>query len=373
MQADVPLGAFLSGGFDSSTIVALMQAQSSRPVRTFTIGSRESGYDEAADARAVAAHLKTDHTELYVTPKEAQDVVPLLPALYDEPFGDSSQIPTYLVSKLARQHVTVALSGDGGDELFGGYQRYFLGRQIWNTVGWIPRPLRGAAAWGLRAIPRGFWSLMSPGRPRLGEQVHKLGTVLAADDPDAFYLDLVSLWRLDERLVIGAPESILEDAVRTPSADFARRMMQRDLQSYLPDDILVKVDRASMGVGLEARVPFLDPRVVEFAARLPMDALIRGGEGKRILREVLYRYVPRELVDRPKMGFGIPLAEWLQGPLREWAEDLLSEASLRTAGILRPEPIRAQWRMHVAGRGNAAYRIWNVLVFEQWRRSLAGT
>jgi len=382
MIADVPLGAMLSGGFDSSTVVALMQAQSTRPVRTFTIGFHEAAYNEAKAAKEVARHLGTDHTELYVTPKEAQDVIPRLPTLYDEPFADSSQIPTFLVSALARQHVTVALSGDGGDELFGGYTRYQWADGIWRRARWIPARVRGWTARAIRAWSPQRWDSLYdavewlvPRRVRQtmpGDKAHKLAELLTADQPDALYHRLVSLWKSPCDLVVGGQEPasvLLDPAVRELAPDFTERMMLFDLVTYLPDDILVKVDRASMGVSLEARCPLLDHRVVEWVWRLPLHFKRRDGQGKWLLRQVLSRYVPAELVERPKMGFGVPIDAWLRGPLREWAEELLDERRMREQGLLRPEPIRAAWAEHLSGRRNEQYRLWAVLMLQAWLRA----
>jgi asparagine synthase (glutamine-hydrolysing) len=375
MVADVPLGAFLSGGVDSSTVVAMMQAHSSRPVKTFSIGFHEAGYDEAAHARAVARHLGTDHTELYVTADQALAVIPRLPALYDEPFADSSQIPTLLVSELARRHVTVSLSGDGGDELFGGYNRYLLGRKIWDTIGWMPGPLRTAIGRGLTLLSPETWSALLGrvrGFPRVtqpGDKLHKLAEILDAPDADSLYLGLVSHWRQPAQVVEGAtelPSSLTSRWPGTSVSDFTARMMYLDLVTYLPDDILVKLDRASMGVSLEARVPMLDHRVIELAWRLPLSMKVAGDTGKLVLRRVLDRYVPRPLIDRPKMGFGVPIDAWLRGPLREWAESLLDERRLGKEGFFRPEPIRARWREHLSGRRNWQYLLWDVLMFQAW-------
>ncbi|MFQ5773403.1 MAG: asparagine synthase (glutamine-hydrolyzing) [Kiloniellaceae bacterium] len=382
MVADVPLGAFLSGGVDSSTVVALMQAQSTRLVRTFSIGFHEAGYDEAVHAKAVARHLGTDHTELYVTPGQAMDVIPRLPALYDEPFADSSQIPTFLVSQLARRHVTVSLSGDGGDELFGGYNRYVWTRNIWRKTGWMPHVVRRAAAELLTRVPPRRWDRMFAAvdpvlpmhlRHRLpGDKMHKLATVLALDGPETLYRFLVSHWRDPSRVVDGAdePATVLTDRRRWADVgDLTQRMMFFDLVSYLPDDILVKVDRASMGVGLEARVPLLDHRVVEFAWRLPMSLKVRDGQGKWALRQVLHRYVPREPIERPKMGFGVPIDSWLRRPLRDWAEALLDETRLRREGFFDPEPIRRLWSEHLSGQRNWQYHLWDVLMFQAWHEA----
>jgi asparagine synthase (glutamine-hydrolysing) len=381
MIADVPLGAFLSGGIDSSTVVAVMQAMSPRPVKTFTIGFHEGEYDEARHAGAVARHLGTEHTEWYVTPQDALDVIPKLPQLYDEPFADSSQIPTHLVSMLARRHVTVALSGDGGDELFGGYTRYFLAASLWRRLSALPRGARKLAARGIRALAPAAWnrvyaavSWALPQRYRLrlpGDKLHKGADILAAaQTPEAVYLRLVSHWEYPSAVVLGAEEPatpITDPAAWLHCPDFERRMMYLDAVTYLPDDILVKVDRAAMGVSLETRVPLLDHRLVEFAWRVPLSMKIRDGQGKWLLRQVLYRYVPKDLIERPKMGFGVPIEHWLRGPLKEWAEDLLSEARLARADFFDPAPIRLRWEEHLSGRRNWAYYLWDVLMFEAWR------
>ncbi len=379
MMADVPLGAFLSGGVDSSSVVALMQAQSDRPVKTFTIGFNEEEYNEAKHAKAVAKYLGTDHTELYVTPEEAMAVIPKLPTLYDEPFSDSSQIPTFLVSQLARQHVTVSLSGDGGDELFAGYNRYFWGRSIWERIGRMPKGLRSATARTLETLSPQTWNLLfqklGPVLPdkikqrNLGDKLHKLAEILAVDHPEEMYLGLVSHWKDPASVVLGASEplTVLTDQGQWANLpDFTQRMMYLDTVSYLPDDILVKVDRASMGVSLEARVPFLDHRLVEFAWQIPLSMKIRNGQGKWLLRQVLHKYVPKELIDRPKMGFGIPIDAWLRGPLREWAESLLDEKRLREEGFFNPGPIREKWLEHLSGRRNWQYHLWDVLMFQAW-------
>jgi len=383
MVADVPLGAFLSGGIDSSTVVALMQAQSDRSIKTFTIGFNESGYNEAEHAKAVAGHLGTDHTELYVTPEQARAVIPRLPELYDEPFADSSQIPTFLVSHLARGHVTVALSGDGGDELFGGYNRYFWGRNLWHRLGRLPRGLRGVAASGMMLLSPQAWDRLFAGvgsllpsslnQPQAGDKLHKLAGIVDVRDPEEMYLRLVSHWSNPASIVKLAhePRTALNDAVDRPElADFTERMMYFDTVTYLPDDTLVKMDRAAMGVSLETRVPLLDHRVVEFAWRVPMNMKIRNGQGKWLLRQVLYRYVPQALMDRPKMGFGVPIDNWLRGPLREWAEELLDEARLKREGYFDPTPIRRLWREHLSGVRNWQYHLWDVLMFQGWLERL---
>jgi asparagine synthase (glutamine-hydrolysing) len=379
MVADVPLGAFLSGGIDSSTVVALMQAQSSRPIKTFSIGFHESSYDEAKFASDVARHLGTDHTELYATPAEAQAVIPRLPALYDEPFADSSQVPTFLVSELARRQVTVSLSGDGGDEVFGGYNRYFLGQRIWAGIKWMPKFVRLGAGQVLRVLSPQTWNALFRGAgPVLpnrvtvqnpGDKLQKLADVLTMDDPRALYWGLVSLWKNSADVVPGSAEPTTvfnEPRHRTSLTDFLQQMMFMDTMMYLPDDILVKVDRASMGVSLEARVPILDHRIVEFAWRIPVSMKIRNGQGKWILRRVLDRYVPGRVIDRPKMGFGVPIDSWLRGPLRDWGESLLEERRLRGGGFFDPRPIREKWLEHQSGRRNWQYLLWCVLMFQAW-------
>lgn len=385
MIADVPLGAFLSGGFDSSLIVALMQVQSTRPVKTFTIGFSEEKFNEAPHAKAVAAHLGTDHTELYVTPRQAMDVIPRLPALYDEPFADSSQIPTFLVSELARRHVTVSLSGDGGDELFAGYDRYEYFWSQWGNRNGVSAVCRKpteralsflctdrARSWAMRMfglLPHdaGQWL-----RRRAAGMVCRLA-VNTTGTPEAIYRMMLSHWQNPEDVVKGSCEPLtpVTDSRRWADLDhFTHRMMFIDLISYLPDDIMVKVDRASMGVGLEARVPFLDDhRVVEFAWRLPLDMKVRHGQSKWILRQVLDRYVPRSLMDRPKMGFGVPIDQWLRGPLRDWAEDLLNESRLRREGWFNPEPVCEKWHQHLSGKINWSYLLWDVLMFQAWSDS----
>lgn len=379
MMADVPLGAFLSGGVDSSAVVALMQTQSLRPVKTFSIGFHEAAYNEAEHAKAVARHLGTEHTELYVTPEQAMAVIPRLPTLYDEPFADSSQIPTFLVSQLARQHVTVSLSGDAGDELFGGYNRYQLTASLWRKLSAVPLPLRRAAAWGLtRFSPQSLNSLaaLMPGSARwahMGDKLHKGAGVMAGRTVEDLYLGVVSDWHDPAAVVIGGrePATLLRGRQPDlPGLSDVERMMALDMLTYLPDDILTKVDRAAMGVSLETRVPFLDHRVVEFAWRLPLHDKLRREGGryttKWALRQVLYRHVPQALIDRPKMGFGVPIDRWLRGPLRDWAEDLLSETRLKREGYFKPEPIRQKWAEHVSGQRNWAPHLWTALMFQAW-------
>lgn len=379
MVADVPLGAFLSGGIDSSAVVALMQVQSSRPIKTFTIGFPEIGYNEAGYAKAIAEHLGTEHSELYVSPQDAMEVIPRLPTIYDEPFADSSQIPTHLVAALTRRHVTVALSGDGGDELFGGYNRYFLAMRIWRALERLPGFARTAFARLLTAFKPSAWdrlfqtfAVAVPARLRYanaGDRLHKLAEFLPVKDVGEVYFDLVSHWKRPEEVVLCGhepPTALTQPSRRPQFSDFEQCMMYLDLVTYLPDDILAKVDRASMSVSLEARVPMLDHRVVEFAWTLPLSMKIRAGEGKWLLRQVLYNYVPRELIERPKMGFGVPIDTWLRGPLREWAEDLLSEERLKNDGFFNPGPIRTKWFEHVSGKRNWQYYLWDILMFQAW-------
>jgi asparagine synthase (glutamine-hydrolysing) len=377
MASDVPLGAFLSGGIDSSTVVAMMQASQTRKVKTFTIGFTEAAFNEADSAKEVAQHLGTDHTELYVTPAQAQAVIPRLPALYDEPFADSSQVPTFLVSQLARQHVTVSLSGDGGDELFGGYNRYFWAESIWRKMAPLPVWARTLLASSIQlAKPSTFdryFGLLDgvlPERLRQrmpGDKLQKLAGVLATKTADELYFRLASTWK-NPGAVVHETEprhAILQD--HPPRLeDFTERMMCTDALTYLPDDILVKVDRAAMGVSLETRVPLLDPEIARFAWSLPKNLKVRGGKGKWVLREVLARYVPRKLFERPKMGFGVPIDSWMRGPLREWVESELSEKRLRDGGYFDPKPIREKWEEHLSGRRNWQYYLWPVLMFQAW-------
>jgi asparagine synthase (glutamine-hydrolysing) len=379
MMADVPLGAFLSGGVDSSTVVAIMQKLSARPVKTFTIGFHEDNYNEAVHAKAVARHLGTDHTELYVTPAEAMDVIPKLPVMYDEPFADSSQIPTHLISALAREQVTVALSGDGGDELFGGYNRYVVTAAFWERIASVPMPLRSAAAGALQSISSPAWDRFgwvargllprSLQFARLGEKVHKGAPMLCSGSLEQLYDFMLSEWRDPTEVVIGAPA-----ATAAASVDIAalrdlggvERMMAQDMLFYLPDDILAKVDRAAMAVSLETRVPLLDPEVVEFAWKLPLDLKLRRGSTKWLLRQVLYRHVSPALIERPKMGFGVPIDTWLRGPLRDWAEALLDERRLESEGYFRAAPIREAWAAHLSGQSNQTFKLWAVLMFQAW-------
>ena len=381
MIADVPLGAFLSGGVDSSAVVAAMQAQSTRPVKTFSIGFAEPEYDEAPHAREVARHLGTNHTELYVTPAEAQSVVPSLSHYFDEPFADSSQIPTLLVSRLARKHVTVALSGDGGDEIFGGYPRYLLADKIWRYIYRVPRIARRSIAGSLQFVSSDTWAALFQTIDKLlpagvrsrrpGEQMHRLAAIASEESQQELYKNIISHW---------APSAVVLHAEEPPAlsmgmldnvglTDFRCKMMFFDLVTYLPSDILTKVDRASMAVGLEARIPLLDHRIVEFAWRLPISLRMRPGAGKWLLRQVLHKYVPDKLFDRAKMGFGVPVGKWLRGPLRGWAEAMLDPNRLLQQGFFNVDLVRRTWNQHVDGKRNSQYQLWDVLMFQSWIES----
>ncbi len=371
LVSDVPLGAFLSGGIDSSTVAAMMRAKSNAPVRTYSIGFDQPGYDEAPHARKVAEALGTEHTELYVSPDQARAVIPELPQIYDEPFADSSQVPTYLLSKLTRDHVTVALSGDGGDELFAGYTRHRFARGLSR----VPAPLGRVLGCGLGVAGPAVWDrlfdlLPAKKRPGLaGDKMQKVALMLGQGGADG-YRSLVSAWNVPEAIVRGArePKGVLFDpGVARLLPDPLARMQYLDTLTYLPDDILTKVDRASMAVALEVRVPTLDHRVVEFSWRLPSRFKLRRGQGKWLLRQVLYRHVPKALVERPKAGFAVPIGSWLRGPLRTWAEELLSERCLSQGGLLDAAPIRARWREHLEGSRNWHASLWTVLMFQAWR------
>lgn len=379
MIADVPVGAFLSGGVDSSLIVALMQAQSSQPVKTFTIGFHEKGYNEAEFAAQVARHLGTEHTELYLTSKQAQDVIPLLPNIYCEPFADSSQIPTFLVSQLARQHVTVSLSGDAGDELFAGYGRYALTDRIWQRIVKKPALLRHLLAKGIISIsPEGWRLLLSPFKhflpaklasDNIGDKIHKGAAVLNCDNAISLYHKMISYWQSPEDIVLNSkplvtPFTNLQQLINTENAQ--QLMMSIDMQCYLPDDILCKVDRAAMAVSLETRVPLLDHNIIEFVWSLPFTYKVQRGQTKSPLKDILYRYVPQKLIDRPKMGFGIPLEQWLRTDLREWAESLLNEQLLKQQGYFDHIKVRQKWQQHLSGKHNWASQLWSILMFQSW-------
>lgn len=373
MVADVPLGAFLSGGIDSSTVVAIMQAQSSRPIKTFSIGFQEQGYNEAHYAAKVAKHLNTEHHEWILTPQDAYEMVPSIPHWFDEPFADVSQIPTFLVSRLARQFVTVSLSGDGGDELFAGYNRYFVGLAIWQRIRLLPYWLRCMGAYGIQGLSVKHWdklAFMIPKhfRPRLmGDKAYKFANILKTEQPLHFYRSLVSHWDNPTDLVQQGFENFENNHFENhfQGGHFLDSMQMMDTLTYLPDDILTKVDRASMAVSLEARVPLLDHRLVEFAWRLPQDMKIRERKGKWLLRQVLNRYIPQHLIDRPKMGFGVPIHTWLRGPLQDWCHTLLSEERLKDSG-LNPDPIRQRWQEHLSGVRDWQYSLWGVLMFQAW-------
>ena len=377
MVADVPLGAFLSGGVDSSTVVALMQAQSSRDVKTFSIGFHEVGYNEADHAEKIAKYLGTEHTELYISSIDALNVIPSIPDIYDEPFADPSQIPMYLLSQLTQKQVSVSLSGDGGDELFGGYSRYLLTASLWNKLEKIPQPVRKIMRSVIAFAPSNQWDyfynlinafIPSKYQTRLpGDKILKAAGVIDSVDGAQLYRRIVSHWNASE-VVLGIESSTENELIDNSfnQQTLIERMMGWDTSTYLPDDILSKVDRSAMAVGLETRVPFLDHRIFEFAWKLPLDFKIRNGQGKWILRQILYKYVPQKLIERPKMGFGVPIDSWLRGPLRDWAENLINESRLRREGFLNPEPIRKKWAEHLSGRRNWQYQLWNVLMFQAW-------
>lgn len=375
--SDVPLGAFLSGGVDSSLVVALLQAQSQRPVKTFTIGFEAAGFDESPHAEAVARHLGTDHTTWRISDKEAREVIPELPSIWCEPFADSSQIPTLLVSRAARRHVSVALSGDAGDELFAGYNRYALTDRLWHRLSPLPLPMRKLMATTLTAVSPARWTALGHWFPggtplaQLGDKLHKAAGVLTAADVADLHRRLLCHWPDPTALVLEAeePRTVFDEtADALHGVPDILRMQALDFAGYLSDDILAKVDRAAMATSLETRVPFLHTGVMDLAWSMPTSYHLHQGQSKALLRQVLYRHVPKTLIERPKMGFGVPLAQWLRGPLRAWAEDLLAEASMRHAGLLAVEPIRAAWSEHLSGKRNHAYRLWDVLMFQAWQQ-----
>ena len=382
MISDVPLGAFLSGGIDSSTVVALMQKRSSSKIKTFSIGFEEESHNEAQYAAKIASHLDTDHTELYVNHDHALSVIPKLPSLYDEPFSDPSQIPTYLVSEMTRQHVTVALSGDGGDELFGGYQRYLLAQTLSKVLNNTPQFIRTVGTKSIIGISPAVWDhlgkylgIVYPAlRKKTGDKLHKLATILSSKNQQDLYKNLVSHWKQPTELVINStepPTRLTDFSGLEGIENFIQIMMYLDSVSYLPDDILAKVDRASMGVSLETRLPFLDHRIYEFSTRIPLNQKIREGKSKWILRQVLEKHVPKSLFDRPKMGFGVPIHNWLRGPLRDWAESLLSEQRLKDEGYFDSEIVRTYWSEHISGARNWQHYLWDILMFQAWREQNA--
>jgi asparagine synthase (glutamine-hydrolysing) len=385
MVSDVPLGAMLSGGIDSSLVVAMMQKGSTKPVKTFTIGMDEPGYNETGYARAVAAHLGTEHHELVLSPAQIQSVIPDIASIYDEPFADSSQVPTFLVSRMAREEVTVALSGDGGDELFAGYNRYSRGASLWSRLEGYPPAMRHLGATLLRGFPptmiNGLVSLLGPLAPeelaagRAGEKLHKLAGLLTAADQFEFHDRLLTTgYGVESLAKLSVEPSVLASRKdsRETVLDFTMQAILRDTANYLPDDILTKVDRASMAVGLEVRAPFLQRELFELAWSLPMTSKISGGQGKTILRELLYRYVPQSLLDRPKAGFAIPVGRWMRGQLREWAEDLLSRSALEDAGVFEPDMVRKLWAEQISGRRDHETLLWSVLMYQGWRCAEAG-
>jgi asparagine synthase (glutamine-hydrolysing) len=382
MISDVPLGAFLSGGVDSSTVVALMQSQSDRPVNTFTVGFREIEFNEAVHAKKVARHLGTNHTELYVSPQDAMDVIPKLSEMYDEPFADSSQIPTHLISALARQHVTVALSGDGGDELFAGYNRYLHAQKRWKLIESIPIELRKVISGMLMSIPVNTVEkiyekiqFFIPSRSRIplfSEKFQKAAQTISVSDQIQLYKRLVSIIYMPERYLCSGTEytSFIDDeSLRKESSEFVSIMQKLDLMTYLPDDLLAKVDRASMAVSLETRVPFLDHDIIEFVMGLPLEFKVKNTNTKRLLRKVLYRYVPKELIERPKMGFTIPLGQWLRDPLKDWAQDLIEPDYLKKSGYFRSDEVLQMWDEHLKRRTNWGHQLWNILMFQSWLES----
>ncbi len=376
MISDVPLGAFLSGGLDSTLVVALMQQISDSPVKTFSVGFSESEFDEARHARRVAEFLGTEHHETYLQPEDALDLIPNLPDMYDEPFADQSQLPTAIISAYARKHVTVVLSGDGGDEVLGGYQRHYSVPSLWSKIKYIPRPLRAGMACLLESMPYGFWGVFNKVSPQIAERAEKVTGILGQKSAEDVYRHLLSHWKRTDDLVLGGQEPqmpLYSERMNIKSLSFAERMMYGDALSYLPNDILVKVDRASMAYALEARAPFLDVNLFSYLWSLPHSMKVRGGKGKWLSRKLLERYLPSDIFDRPKQGFSVPVRKWLQGPLNSWANDLISHDRLRADGILNPDLVRKEWDCCVdekanARAGAASSRMWNVLMFQAWKQ-----
>ena len=374
MLSDVPLGAFLSGGVDSSSIVALMQSMSARRIDTFSIGFYEDEYNEAKYAKSIAKHIGTNHTELYIKSSDAIELIPSLSHMYDEPFADSSQIPTFFVSKLAREKVTVSLSGDGGDEIFGGYNRYFFANGPWKSIKKIPLPVRSMLSGLMTSISPVLYDriyklifkfLYSNGTDSVGNKVHKIASILSCSNEKDLYHRLTQLCD-PNKLVLGAGKNIYIDDDWDRVSNPISKMMAADTTNYLSDDILLKVDRAAMSVSLETRIPFLDHRIYEFASRLPMNYKFRDGTGKWILRELLYRHVPKKLIERPKMGFGIPIDDWLRGPLKDWACDMLNSNRIKEEGYLNQNLVKRIWSNHVDKSVNSGLLLWGILMFESW-------
>ena len=381
MQADVPLGAFLSGGVDSSLILALMQEQSSKPVQSFSIGVDNIQFNEAPFAKKVAKHLGTEHHELYINAKQARDVIPKLPKLYDEPFSDSSQIPTFLLSEMAQKHVKVSLSGDGGDEIFGGYNRYMLGHSIWPKIISMPKSLRKLLAGLIFSFSPTDWDkIMTPAlylapqrfrHTKIGDSLHKTAHILNSSSIQEIYNFLISHWSIKENIVIGAnnANTILDNENKIiEKLSYPEQMMFFDTLTYLPGDILVKLDRAAMGTSLETRTPFLDHRVIDLAWKLPLNMKIRNTEKKWCLKELLYKRVPKELIERPKMGFSVPIGDWLRGPLRDWAEHLLDEKKMKESGYFNTSEIQQKWHQHISKEYNWQHHLWDIIIFESWRK-----
>ena len=372
MVSDVPLGAFLSGGIDSSTIVAIMQKQSAKKVKTYTIGFDEQEFNEAEHAKTIADHLGTEHHEMIFSAKDALDLVAKLPEIYDEPFADASALPTFLISQFAREHVTVALSGDGGDEMLGGYTRHITGPKAWHLINnHVPANLRKPFSQMIEAVPQRWWSALRPGKPHFGLHMHKFAPLLNKETPSDVYLSLVSAWSRPKYLVHGGREETLplvDPQMQLQDMTFEETMMYWDVIGYLNGDILTKVDRASMAVSLEVRAPLLDQRIYDFVWRLPLEAKIRDGHGKWLLRQLLAQYVPEDLFNRPKQGFSVPIAQWLRTDLKDWAEDLLDPYEIKAQGLLDYQQLETMWRRHQKGKGNHAQALWTVLMFQAWYR-----